>query len=99
VRRDLDDVRFVDVPWLVDPDAAAFANLPRAQLPNATLERLYALGVDAFRIAQAFESGPSARLEFDGATGHVWLDAARQFAREGRLMRFQAGEVVPADAR
>jgi hypothetical protein len=99
MRRDLDDVRFVDVPWLLDPEFAAFANYARAPLPNATLDRLYALGIDAFRVAQAFENGPPARLDFDGATGRVFLDAPRQFAREGRLARFRAGEVVLLDGR
>ncbi len=32
--RDLDDVRFVDIPWLVDADAAAFADLKRPDYPN-----------------------------------------------------------------
>lgn len=99
VRRDLDDVRFVEIPWLAEPDAPAFAGYARPQFPNATLDRLYALGIDAFRVAQAFEHGPIARLELDGATGHISLDASRQFVREGRLLQFRAGEIVPADAR
>lgn len=93
--RDLDDVRFVEIPWLADPAAAAFARLPRPELPNASLDRLYALGIDAFRAAQLIaERGPDA-LEFDGATGHLTLDPSRQFVREARLMRFEAGQVVP----
>ena len=91
--------RFVDMPWLVDVDARAFAELKRPDYPNATLDRLYALGVDAFRVAQAFADGAPAKLEFDGATGHLSLDASRQFVREGRLMQFRAGRIVPVDAR
>jgi len=97
--RDLDEVRFVDMPWLVDPDAAAFAELRRPDYPNATLDRLHALGVDAFHVAAAFASGPPAKLEFDGATGRLSLDASRQFVREGRLMQFRAGRIVPVGAR
>jgi outer membrane PBP1 activator LpoA protein len=97
--RDLDEVRFVDMPWLVDPDAAAFADLRRPDYPNATLDRLHALGVDAFHVAAAFAAGPPAKLEFDGATGHLSLDATRQFVREGRLMQFRAGRIVPVGAR
>ncbi len=93
--RDLDDVRFVDMPWLVDADAAAFADLKRADYPDAALDRLYALGIDAFRVAQTFAEGMPEKFEFDGATGHVALDATRQFVREGRLMYFQAGRIVP----
>jgi len=99
VLRDLDDVRFVEIPWLADPTAPAFANLPRGEFPNASLDRLYALGIDAFRVAQAFRDGAPDKLEFDGATGHVSLDASRQFQRDLRLLRFEAGQVVPADGR
>jgi uncharacterized protein len=97
--RDLDDVRFVDIPWLVDPDAAAFAGLKRPDYPNAALDRLYALGIDAFRIAQAFAEGAPGKLDFDGATGRLSLDATRQFTREGRLMLFRSGQIVPAGTR
>ena len=97
--RDLDDVRFVDIPWLVDPDAAAFAGLKRPDFPNAALDRLYALGIDAFRVAQAFAEGAPGKLDFDGATGRLSLDAARQFTREGRLMLFRSGQIVPAGTR
>ncbi|MET0682729.1 MAG: penicillin-binding protein activator [Casimicrobiaceae bacterium] len=97
--RDLDNVRFVDIPWLVDADAAAFTDLKRPGYPNPTLERLYALGMDAFRVAQEFTEGSPSRLEFDGATGHLSLDETRQFVREGRLMQFRAGRIVPVGAR
>ena len=97
--RDLDNVRFVEIPWLVDADAAAFPDLKRPDYPNPALERLYALGMDAFRVAQAFADGTPSKLEFDGATGHLSLDSTRQFVREGRLMQFRGGRVVPAGAR
>ena len=59
--RDLDDVRFVEIPWLVDAGRAAFAGLERPDYPNPALERLYALGIDAFRVAQAFADGAPAQ--------------------------------------
>jgi uncharacterized protein len=96
---DLDDVRFVDIPWLVDPDAASFAGLKRPDYPNAALDRLYALGIDAFHVAQAFADGTPETLDFDGATGRLSLDATRQINREGRLMVFRSGQVVSADTR
>ena len=98
-RFDLDDVRFVDIPWLVDPDGTAYAGLKRPDYPNATLDRLYALGIDAFRVAQAFVDGAPERLDFDGATGRLSLDSSRQFTREGRLMVFRSGQVVSAETR
>jgi outer membrane PBP1 activator LpoA protein len=98
-RFDLEDVRFVDIPWLVDPDGTSYAGLKRPDYGNATLDRLYALGIDAFRVAQAFAEGTPERLDLDGATGRLSLDASRQILREGRLMVFRSGQVVSAETR
>jgi len=97
---DLEDVYFVEIPWLADPDGAAFAGISRRDYPNAAFERLYALGIDAFRVAQAFARDvPPERLELDGATGHLSLDASHQFVREAMLMQFRGGLIVPAGGR
>lgn len=95
--RDLEEVRFVDVSWIVAPEAAAFARLPRPEYASAALDRLYALGLDAYRVAEAFVEAPPERLSFDGATGRVELSDARQIAREGRLATFRGGAIVPLD--
>jgi outer membrane PBP1 activator LpoA protein len=95
--RDLEDVRFVDVSWIVAPETAAFAKLPRPDYASAALDRLYALGLDAYRVAEAFVDAPPDRLSFDGATGRVELSDARQIAREGRLATFRGGTIVPLD--
>ena len=99
MRFDLEDVRFVELPWIVDPESASYAGIKRADYANVTLDRLYALGIDAFRVAQAFEEGTPDRLDFDGATGRLSLDSSHQVIREGRLMVFRAGQVVPAEPR
>jgi outer membrane PBP1 activator LpoA protein len=97
---DLEDVYFVEIPWLADPAGAAFAGISRRDYPNAAFERLYALGIDAFRVAQAFARDvPPERLELDGATGHLSLDASHQFVREAMLMQFRGGQIVPAGVR
>jgi outer membrane PBP1 activator LpoA protein len=94
VARDLDGVRVVEIPWLLTPDAPQFNGLPRRDFDSAALARLYALGIDAFRVAASFESGPPARFELDGATGHVSLAPGRQFVREGSLAVYRDGELV-----
>jgi hypothetical protein len=94
--RELEDVHFVDIPWLASPDAREFARITRPALSSATLDRLYALGIDAFRVAQLLAEGRIDRMEFDGATGHLTLDTTRQFVREGRALQFKGGQVVPA---
>jgi outer membrane PBP1 activator LpoA protein len=97
--RDLDGVRFVEIPWLADPSSPVFTGIPRRDYPSTSLERLYALGVDAARVALAFAGGAPATLEFDGATGHVRLDASHQFMRDAVLLQFQDGEIVHAATR
>ncbi len=97
--RDLEDVRFVEIPWLADPGNPRFAGIPRPEYGRATLERLYALGIDAFRVGDLFIDGALATLEFDGATGHLTLDRSGQFLREGTLVQFRGGEAVPVGVR
>jgi outer membrane PBP1 activator LpoA protein len=91
--RDLEGVRYVEVPWLADPSSPALARLPRGDLGDPVLERLYALGLDAFAIAQML-SNPIApdRVELDGATGHLSLTPQRVFSREGTLMVIRDGQ-------
>lgn len=93
--RDLDDVRVVDLPWLLTPDQPALAQLPHKSFSNVALDRLYALGIDAFRVADAFRGGVPDRFELDGATGHLVLAEGRQIAREGTLGVFRQGRLVP----
>jgi outer membrane PBP1 activator LpoA protein len=71
---DLDGVRFVDMPWLVRADAASGAGgpLPATPLP-AELARLYALGADAYQVAQRWSDGET-RFSIDGMTGRLTVD-------------------------
>ena len=98
VARDLDGVRVVEIPWLLTPGAPEFNALPRRDFDSAALARLYALGLDAFRVAASFQNGPPARFDLDGATGHVSLAPGRQFVREGKLAVYRNGELVPESA-
>ena len=93
---DLENVRYIEVPWLAEPDSPAFADVPRPDFENPVLQRLYALGIDAFALAQMLaEPTPPERIELDGATGHLSLPPSRAFAREGRVMTIHDGRVVP----
>ena len=95
VARDLDGVRLIEIPWLLTPGAPQFGGLPRREFDSAALARLYAFGLDAFRVAAAFRAGPPERFDMNGATGHVFLAPGRQFVREGKLAVYRDGELVP----
>jgi len=68
---DLNGLRFVDMPWLLQPDhpATMVYARPEPALP-ADLARLYALGIDAFRVAQQLAK-QRGNFEIDGVTGKL----------------------------
>lgn len=71
---DLDGIRFVDMPWLLQPDHPAVAVYPKPEASlSPDLSRLYALGIDAYRIAVVWMRG-DARFDFDGVTGNLRMD-------------------------
>ena len=69
---DLNGIRFVEMPWLVQPDHPAVMVYPRPKGITAELDRFYALGIDAFRIAAALIEAPR-KLSLDGVTGRLTL--------------------------
>ncbi|HEY2966920.1 MAG TPA: penicillin-binding protein activator [Casimicrobiaceae bacterium] len=94
--RDLDGVRYVEIPWLADPADVIFARLPHTSLGDPVLDRLYALGLDAFAIAELLANPiPPDRVEFEGATGHLSLTPSHVFVREGQIMVIRAGQPMP----
>jgi hypothetical protein len=96
---DLNGVHFVDMPWLLQPDHPAVMVYPRDDaLPSLALERLYALGIDAWRIARLLADGPPGDLRLDGVTGRLALGADRHFRRELTLARFRQGEIAVVQA-
>lgn len=93
--RDLENVRYVEIPWLADAGNPSWARLPRGNFSSQVLERLYALGIDAFAVAQMLaETIPPDHIELDGATGHLSLTSSRAFAREGQIVVFRDGRVT-----
>lgn len=90
---DLNDVRFIDMPWLLQPDHPAVMVFPRANPPlEPDRERLYALGIDAFRLLQIMlDNSVKTALPLDGVTGRIRLNAHQQFQREAIPALFRQG--------
>lgn len=77
VANELDGVRLVDMPWLLAVDHPAVMTYPQPVEPlPVELARLYALGIDAYRVAVLWMSGRT-QFELDGVTGHLRVDRAR----------------------
>lgn len=99
-------VRIADAPWVVDPDRAEYAQyLPGAagastatassdgtDTLSPTLARLYALGVDAARLALA-AGQDSLPAYFDGAIGQLKLRDA-QYRRTPAVGEFRERSLV-----
>jgi len=93
---DLDGVRLVDMPWQVQPDNPAVMAYPKPADMHLELQKLYALGIDAFRLAlQLLEHGTE--VDLDGVTGRLRLSAlgARAVERTGVLAEYRGGVLVP----
>ena len=88
---DMNGIRFIDVPWLHQTDRAAlgFAAPETPLAPD--LERLYALGIDAYRIARELMQGHT-EFDLDGVTGKLRVRAG-SVEREPIQAEYRDGEV------
>ena len=86
--RRLVGLRFVEIPWLVEPtrgDAVSATGLTKK------LPRLYAMGVDAYRLGSRLDwmaGNPRARVQ--GKTGILSMDSRGRIHRELILARFDS---------
>jgi uncharacterized protein len=94
LNHDLNGIRFIDSPWLVQSDHPAVMVYPHSDFPlSAELDRLYALGIDAFRIAEMLVAGTQPAT-LDGVVGRITLNRANQFERELTPAIIRQGEAV-----
>src|SRR5512146_1179855 len=97
---DLADIRFVDMPWMLQPDHPAVMIYPRSATPlTPDMERLYALGIDSYRLLQVVLAHDEDRaLPLDGVTGKITL-TGHTFQREAVLAIMRQGQGVPVDSK
>jgi len=92
--RDLDGIIFPDMPWFLNPNAGYPAS--RSQLASLWQRgfnqeaRFYALGMDAYLIAENLNHLPSG---LNGATGTLYLTSDRHISRKLMWAKFVNGEV------
>lgn len=95
VNVDLQGVRYVEMPWFIQPDHPAVMVYPQPKTPmSVEQERLYALGIDAFRIGQQMLKGEEAK-PLDGVTGRIVLEGHHHFARALAPAEVDGGRVIP----
>ena len=95
---DLSGVRFVDMPWLLQPDHPAVIAFPHPNQPlPAMQERLYALGIDAYRLSQLMLAHRlSSDLPLDGVIGQINLNG-HTFQRTAVAGVFSQGRAVSTE--
>lgn len=100
---ELNGVRLLDLPWQVQRDHPAVMTYPRPEPRDearlsADMERLYALGIDAFRVAREIALKPGQPLVLDGVTGRLNIDFGNgpaKFRRVEPAAVYRNGVVVP----
>ena len=94
--RDMNGVRFSDMPWtlLDDQNASSLKHQIINTWPNASSRyvRFFALGIDAFNIIPELNRLRRNRFAaFQGQTGVLYLDVANRFQRRLLWAQFQKG--------
>jgi hypothetical protein len=97
----MNGVRFIDLPWMVQPDDPAVARYAQGAgtARGGDLERLYALGIDAYRVARQVAQQQDA-FDIDGVTGRLKIRfgagaGAPRFERIESQAVFQDGAAAP----
>ncbi|MDO9371054.1 MAG: penicillin-binding protein activator [Gammaproteobacteria bacterium] len=94
--QDLDGIFFSDMPWVLADDtpqkALSDALLAQKGETFYALRRLYALGVDAYRVIEQLPRLRNSSAErFEGDTGSLRLDEAHRLRRQPIWARFENG--------
>jgi outer membrane PBP1 activator LpoA protein len=91
---ELNGVYFVDMPWLLSPDHPAVLSYERPDPSQGNMEyqRFFALGIDAYRIAQTLLKPEPDYQPLDGVTGYITVDREHRLARELIPAQFVQGE-------
>ena len=96
VNVDLQGVRYGEMPWFVAPESPAVAAYPQPRSPmSVDQDRLYALGIDAFRLALLLLRPEGPRPELDGVTGRIALEGPNVFTRIPAPAEVDGGRVIP----
>lgn len=90
---DLAGIRYLEAPWLAEPDLPEFAAYGRTRSPANDIERLFALGADAWIVAQKLARGETLRDE-PGLSGVLTL-GEDQVVRRELVVRTMVVNVAP----
>ncbi|VAW99214.1 LppC putative lipoprotein [hydrothermal vent metagenome] len=100
--RDMDGIIFGDMPWVLSENSSN--NSIRSEIDEyitnsgKQLQRLYALGIDAFNIIAAINPLKTYSYErYDGETGSLSIDEGNRVNRQLTWVRFRSGQPTLLD--
>lgn len=89
--KDLEGLRFNDIPWVLNNNTAS--------LIDTRFKRLFALGIDAYKLHQRFTLlDPEDGMQIQGATGRLSLNNQRRVTRQLDWAVFKNGLAKPLPA-
>jgi hypothetical protein len=94
VNSDLQGLRYGEMPWFAQPDHPAVMIYPQPKTLSVELERLYALGIDAYRLSLQLITGARPQ-PLDGVTGRIVLEGPNQFSRTLVPAEIDGGRIIP----
>ncbi|MDZ7662303.1 penicillin-binding protein activator [Thiohalophilus sp.] len=100
--RDMDGLMFGDMPWVLAGSTAHRGLRPTIEpyisRAGNSLQRLYALGIDAYNIIAALNTLKAYPYErYDGETGSLSLDPQQRVQRQLTWVKFRSGRPVALD--
>ncbi|HZX28185.1 MAG TPA: penicillin-binding protein activator [Telluria sp.] len=93
---ELNGMRLLDLPWELQPDHPAVMAYPRRPVYELApdLDRLYALGIDSYRLARELLLHPGQPVRLDGVTGLLSVRPANgvlHFERRASTATYRLG--------
>ena len=100
--RDMDGLMFGDMPWVLAGSTAHRGLRPEIEpyisRAGNSLQRLYALGIDAYNIIAALNTLKAYPYErYDGETGSLSLNPQQRVQRQLTWVKFRSGRPVALD--
>jgi len=90
--RDIDDLHFLDMPWILNPPTKAKQSLINYWPEQQRYTRFFALGVDAYNLIPFLGRLQGKTYErFSGQTGNLYLDPLNRIHRELLSAQFKRG--------
>lgn len=92
--QDIDGIHFVDIPWVFNGDSAIRQSINNNLAQSDAYQRMYALGVDSFRLHMRINQLRSGEGQVFGETGTLTLNTLGQIERELMLAQIRGGVAV-----